>query len=229
MDKIKTWLKENRSFEEGIELFRKHSRNKHIEGYLTRKRDRAQLRYELEKIALGGCSPVAASPLSVPALPEKPQERLKGAYAGGIRVDDMPQSVKTIYLEVCELYKKMRAWHEKMKLAASDSARAALRRELVEMEARRVACWGIIDRWHNDGILPDEESAAASSPTTDPKALVSARAAITRNLGLLVKATDPEGIDGLKARLDRSVDIVIASGGGFGKNAEILKRYGLLL
>ena len=227
MDKIKAWLEGNGPFEKGMELFGKYNRNKHIERYLIRKQDRAKLRYELEKIVRGGRYVTAVSRPAESAIPEKPNENLKVLRPGQIRVDDMPPSVKTIYLEVCDIYKRMRSLHEKMKLVPTDNERAAVRLKLVEMEQKRCAAWEIIDRWATDGILPQTQTNPGPVPT-DPKAVISARASITRNLGLLAKATDPVRIEELKERLRRPVEIILASGGGFDKNAAKLEAYGLL-
>lgn len=229
---IKEWLENRGSFDDGYRLFLRHNRNRNVARYLERKRDMAKLRYELGKIAARGeCK------LSSAALPDsktfiddgnagKPHERLKVIRDGSVRYDDLPATLQAVYQKICEAHRRMQSLHERMKVAATDADRAAVRAELLQNNEVRSAGWAAIDRWAADGTLP--EPAAPESPRVDAKAVVAARASITRNLALLRKTHDPAREKELVERLREPVEIVRAAGGEFAKNAEELARYGLI-
>ena len=226
---IKEWLTTGGSFDEGLALFQRSSRNRHILRYLTRKRDMDKLRYELEKIRkIRGDGRVPAfRPVAVPEPAEKfpdPDDRLPEKKTLDYRT--LPDEIKPAYRKTVEIYRAMRSLHEKMKLVKSGSERKYIRERLLALDLERAAMWKIIDRWRQDGILP--EPAPDESLPTDPKSVAAARVSITRNLALLKKTTEQKRIDALVERLRRPVAIVKASGGTFTDKAEILSKYGLL-
>ena len=138
----------------------------------------------------------------------------------------LPDAIKPAYRKTVEIYRAMRSLHEKMKLVKSDSQREQVRDRLLTLDKERAAMWEIIDRWRQDGVLPNppEDELLPS----DPKSVAAARVSITRNLALLEKTTEQKRIDALVERLRRPVAIVKASGGTFTDKAGILSKYGLI-
>lgn len=226
---IEEWLTRGGSFDEGLALFQRSNRNRHILRYLIRKRDMDKLRYELEKIRkirgdgrapasrpVAAAEPTAERPDPDDGLPEKKT----------LDYRTLPDAIKPAYRKTVEIYRAMRSLHEKMKLVKSDSEREQVRDRLLTLDKERAAMWEIIDRWRQDGVLPNpsEDELLPS----DPKSVAAARVSITRNLALLEKTTEQKRIDALVERLRRPVAIVKASGGTFTDKAGILSKYGLI-
>lgn len=239
MDEIKQWLEGPCDYEAGVALFCKHGRNRNLKQYLKRKNDPLKLRYELSKLAGLAVSslqqeiPVVRTMTNKAPDALKPEERLKILRDGGINFRQLPESLQQVYLESCEAFRLMRQLHEKMKLADTDDARAAIRAQLVEQTERNRTCWAVLDRWAADGTLPEPpkqkaKSGADNTTTGDAKALNAARVGITRYLNLLDKTTDERKRENYLAKLRESVAVVTTAGCDFGKNAPRLKALGLI-
>ena len=234
MEEIRRWLSGDSSFDEGLALFVKYSRNRHIARYLMRKRDGGKLRYELEKICrnrAGSASGPSVSAVPVPAAEDErdpaPNERLRIAVKDRLQYEDLPEEIRQEYVQACRSHRATVSLHAKMKLVETDEQRRAVRDELIEQDRLRAACWDRIERWAAGELL--SEAAAESPVEVTPKALNAARAALTRNLKLLKETDDPKRQAEIVERLRPRVATVLAAGGTFGENAELLEKYGLLL
>lgn len=230
MKEIKRWLTEGSSFDDGLSLFVRYSRNRHIVRYLTRKRDNAKLRYELEKIYRTRVGSVETA--SVPVRMEEktvnpaPNERLRIIVKGRIQYDDLPEAVRQEYLRACRAHRATVSLHAKMKLVETDEQRQTVRDELIEQDRLRAACWDRIERWAAGGPLPAAESAPPVEVT--PKSLNAARAALSRNLKLLRETDDPRRQAEIVERLRPRVATILAAGGTFEENTGLLEKYRLL-
>lgn len=235
---IKEWLESEGSYEEGLALFIAHSRRRALINYLSRKRDPLKLRYELEKMSrYAGARPAGSTTITIPPLPQKPHERLKVLRDGTVRVNDLPVILQGVYNEICGHYARMRHLHEKMKLVGSDAQRAAVRRELLDEDAKHRAAWAILDRWAADGTLPEaateteshkEEPGTAPDDPPDAKAVNAARVGIGRDLMAIEKNPDEQKRAKLVARLQDHVNTIRAAGCNFGKSAAKLAELGLI-
>lgn len=146
------------SFEEGLALFCRYSRNESLMSWISRKRDMAKLLYELGKLAK--IAPVQNSLASVhlakygkiaPAV--KPVQQnvtdvvFKTVDERKTRRADLPEDLQKVYDTIAEDYKLRRALHEKMKMAASDEDRASFRERIIETNDRIEAGWKQIDEY----------------------------------------------------------------------------------
>lgn len=230
MKEIKRWLTEDSSFDEGLALFVRYSRNRHIARYLARKRDGTKLRYELEKIYRTRAGSVATVPAPVRtdemAVEPAPNERLRIIVKGRIQYDDLPEAVRQEYLRACRAHRATVSLHAKMKLVETNEQRRAIRDELLAQERLRAACWERIELWSAGGPLPSAEPAPPVEVT--PKSLNAARAALSRNLKLLRETNDPRRQAEIVERLRPRVATILAAGGTFEENTELLEKYGLL-
>lgn len=230
MEEIKRWLTEGSSFDDGLSLFVRYSRNRHIVRYLKRKRDNAKLRYELEKIYRNRVGSVESAPVPVrtdeKAVEPAPNERLRIIVKGRIQYDDLPAAVRQEYLRACRAHRATVSLHAKMKLVETDKQRRAVRNELLAQDRQRTACWERIERWAAGGPLPVAEPDPPVEVT--PKSLNAARAALSRNLKLLRETDDPRRQAEIVERLRPRVATILAAGGTFEENTELLEKYGLL-
>lgn len=166
MNEIQEYLKGgSRDFDRGYSLLCKYCRQPSLLSWVGRKHDMQMLLYNLEK--LQGAKPrpeylVKAEHARFyrPAAPDAPPAPAR-AKAGGeapaqhpvkvfdparVSRDDLPEDLRTLYDLNGDDYKVLRSVHEKMKLAATDEERAALRAEMVATERRIRERWQTIDR-----------------------------------------------------------------------------------
>lgn len=213
---IQEWFNKNGSFDDGLEIYARMSRNQGIVRYLTRKRDMGKLRYELGKLRS----------VTLPSHKTAPVEVSQSAHVQvfpqKLEYDNLPAVLQPVYKGVVEGYRRMRAVYEKMKLVKKKSDRKACRTELIALDRKRRCGWEVIDRWRGEGVLPD--------PTLpiDSRSVNAARVSITRNLPKLEAAADPRRVEELVERLRRPVAIVLAAGGTFSDKADTLRKFGLI-
>lgn len=226
MNEIKEWLTQSGSFETGLDLLRKHTHNRFMLQSIQRRHDTLKLRYELEKIEGIGSPAVHKEKPAARGMLEA-NVRTEIVREGSIRVEDLPQPLQAVYGQVCEQYRRMRSLHEKLKLVATDSDRATVRKELITLDRQRREGWAVIDRWRADGTLPVMEPAAEVESIPDYKAVQAARLAVSRLLKQL------EDCDAVKAeqcrdKITKAVGTITAAGGKFNKLAEPLRRHGFI-
>lgn len=226
MNEIREWLTQSGSFESGLDLLRKHTHNRFMLQSIHRRHDTQKLRYELEKIVgIGSPAVQKQKPTTMGTI--EANVRTEIVREGSIRLDELPQPLQAVYGQVCEQYRRMRSLHEKLKLVATDSERATVRKELVALDGQRREGWAVIDRWRMDGTLPVVEPAAGVESIPDYKAVQAARLAVSRLLKQL------EGCDAVKAeqyreKITKAVGTIMAAGGKFNKLAEPLRRQGFI-
>ena len=114
-----------------------------------------------------------------------------------VKLEDLPEDLQKVYLEILENYKEQRITHEKMKLANSDTGRAEFRANLLELGSKIKAGWAILDgRSQNN---PKKISSHASQ-------INSARAFITK--ALKKESLTKQQREGIKTRLE----LILSSG-----------------
>jgi hypothetical protein len=170
MQEIKDWLQsENKDFNAGLLLFQKYSRNRAILLYLARKKDIEKLEYELMKLAqfddlkpIEHQSPVSSNFIKKPAVLTEADEVHKLMQSRSVKREDLPEELQVIYDGIADAYKLQRVYHEKMKLATTDEARAELRDKVVECDNIIGFGWDQIDESINlpDGKTPENPDVA---------------------------------------------------------------------
>lgn len=204
---IKKYLKSaDPSFEEGLALFCRYSRNETLMSWISRKRDVEKLRYELEKLsrmnpALNTMESVMKAKYCHPGLdagPEKEPETdivFKTVDERKTRRADLPEELQTVYDTIAEDYKLRRALHEKMKMASTDEDRASFRERIIEANDRIEAGWKEIDEY----LLTVEKNKAASDFKES-----TARSYISK--ALKKKQLSPANINTIRARYQALLD-----------------------
>lgn len=202
-EEISLYLAGPRDFDEGLRLLEKYTNNRAVYAWVQRKRHQEKLIYELTKLSrLAHLKPSrqfrahvsAASPRkTAPATddddtPAKPRRQFKR--------DELPEDMLPVFDSIADAYKQQRVFHEKMKLAATDADRSALRAELVKLDNLIATGWDKID------------SAMAASGDGSPDAVSlqkinNARSAISK----MIKSYNP----GKKAKLLSHLQILIDS------------------
>lgn len=194
------------SFEEGLALFCRYSRNETLMSWISRKRDVEKLRYELEKLsrmnpALNTMESVMKAKYCHPGLdvgPEKEPETdivFKTVDERKTRRADLPEELQTVYDTIAEDYKLRRALHEKMKMASTDEDRASFRERIIEANDRIEAGWKEIDEY----LLTVEKNKAASDFKES-----TARSYISK--ALKKKQLSPANINTIRARYQALLD-----------------------
>jgi hypothetical protein len=168
-NEIINWLESERDYATGRALFEKYSRKKPLKNLFRRKYKPDVLLYNLQKLvktspASRVISPsVKNAPLDVKPLPGG----RKTIVTDKVNYEDLPEHLQKVYDQNKELYKHMRAYHEKMKQATTDEDRAKYRKILAEYDDEISGNWKQIDSW--DGRMQDIEATG-----TDPEKEVAA-------------------------------------------------------
>lgn len=206
MEDIKKWLQSNTSdYNAGVLLFAKHSRNKSLLHYFTRKGEVAmhKLCYELEKIAVVGNRTHAAFSVKLPTanrrqpatpsncqLPAIPAERKLPA---NINPADLPEHLRILYDKNVEDYKLLRGAHAAMAVAKTKNERKKLRKEIAKLDDAIEKHWALIDEW----VATGRTGAPVCAPPTTangqpltPQEVNAYRTYISRGLAEPGKLTD---------------------------------------
>jgi len=163
MDEIKKWLEEGASdFNQGFALFQRFSRNQSMIAYIARKQHLEMLKYEMEK--LSSKSELKENPHSLPKVsslynssaPENPKTVIVDERH--INREDLSPELQQVYDLNVEDYKSLRIYHEKMKLANSDSGRVEFREKIMKLNEKIKKRWAIID----SGKIPGKEDLGES-------------------------------------------------------------------
>ena len=168
---IKAWLEsEEKDFDAGYELFVRFSHNRALALQIARKRLLSKLIYELQKIALretikeSPVMPIRAivragnrnrEHVDVENQIESTGKKLV-VIDDRINYEDLPEEMKALYDQNREVYKEMRALHEKMKLLKKDEERAKVVADLISKDDLVTANWEKLDAW----ATADEEERA---------------------------------------------------------------------
>lgn len=222
-DEIQAWLQsDNKDFDIGYELFVRFGHNRALALFLARKRKLSKLEYELQKIM------DRLVVKEAPGMPLKPvkqivkvaeakakgtrdadvklaeQGKLVVVHENRINYDELPEELKKLYDENLERYKKMRALHEKMKLATTDQERAEHRSALVYLDDKLAETWAILDNWAAGNGTEQAESQAKDAAEV-AKEINAARSYLSRNVKGAEKLTGEKRekmLDNLRQRLD---------------------------
>ena len=222
---------ENRDYTTGYNLFCKYSKQFSVQNHLARKEDRSRLFYKLEQL-LEQNDIKESKTFAIPIIQKaqnktevvEAEVRLGAASKGKINPDNLPAELKPLYDQVSEAYKKQRSFHEKMKIAKSDKARAGFRKEIVKLDNIIRSGWQILDDYALTGELPKAEEKSEISA----KDVTAARTFLSRGLKTLETiAVDkkPDLVEKLKLRYD----ILVAAKSEFEPNTiEILTKHGII-
>jgi hypothetical protein len=220
MDEIKTWLKSNTpDFNAGVLLFAKHSRNKSLLHYFTRKGDvtMLKLRYELGKLANGAPAGqkilpqqrVTKANAGQPAEQKVIAERTTIDPEGKINPDDLPEHLRTLYYKNVADYKLLRGAHAAMAVAKTKNERKKFRKEITHLDDAIAKHWTLIDEWLATGKLP-EEPGKQPAGTLTPQEVNTFRTYISRGLA------EPGSITaGKRATIQERVTALLAGGQKF--------------
>lgn len=176
---IVEYLKSSRpDFDAGFVLFCKYSRNQIAMNWISRRRDKEKLLYELGKLAetttavmnpafaqnvakyAAAAPPVPEAPRAPePAAAEKPAAKtvFRTFDERRTRRSDLPPEYQALFDENAEDHKLKRGLHEKMKMARTDDDRASFRARILETDAR------IRDRWAKIDEYQEQAARAAAS------------------------------------------------------------------
>lgn len=165
---IINWLEGDRDYDEGRALFAKYSKKKPLINLFNRKYKPDVLLYNMQKIYGKLKNPVVIHKIQESKTVMVPGAK-KTIVTDRVNYDDLPEHLQKLYDQNKELYKHMRAYHEKMKQAATDEERAKLRKMVVEYDDVIAANWKEIDSWDGVDIVDiqddtenkDKEKAAA--------------------------------------------------------------------
>ena len=154
---IKQWLAGDQSFQSGLALYMKHSRNKQVLKTIIRRKSLERLVWELQSLAGIPAinktkakidKPVKQS-VALPSQetqPNQPKEKQRIVIDDGrIKYEDLPPEGKSYYDEIRTTYKEIRAIHEKMKQSTEDKERAHYRAQLIKRDDKVRESWKKLD------------------------------------------------------------------------------------
>lgn len=154
---IKQWLAGDQSFDSGLALYAKHSRNKQMLKTIMRRKSIDKLVWELQTLAgIPAISKTKAKvykatkqPVVLPSQtnePIQPKEKQRIIIDDGrIKYEDLPPEGKSYYDEIRTTYKEIRAIHEKMKQSTEDKERAHYRTQLIKRDDKVRENWKKLD------------------------------------------------------------------------------------
>lgn len=161
MSEIKNWLsEENPDFDQGFNLLKLYSRNQSLISYIGRKRHGEMLKYELKKLASTNAilkpNPHANPKLNNSEAPVK--QKVVVVDDRKVNREDLPEEMQKVYDLIVDDYKEIRALHEKMKMANSDTGRAEFREKIIKINQKIKKRWEIIDT----GKFPEDTKGTAN-------------------------------------------------------------------
>ena len=227
MEKIISWLNSDKNYYHGLALLQEYSKNRWLLQNLTRKPHPAKLEYELKRLLPKG---LKVAPKVVESIIEQIPDILTIPTQGRTRIirsgrtvqmEDLPERLQKLYLQNVELYKKMRALHERAKLIREDSLRAPVTQLLVEYDDQVHANWAAIDSW--DG-QPDVPGGAI-----DHRRINANRKFITDNRIKLDQMPAGKEHDELKLKMQQRIDELLGAGEQFSKIKSDLIKQGFRL
>jgi hypothetical protein len=213
---VKKWLESKTpDYNTGVLLFSKHSKNRSLLHYFTRKGNVAmdKLRYELGKIA-GSSVQLAARSRQLSAAPT---QQLNNSTiqqpATAVRtlptatVADLPEHLRTLYNKNVEDYKILRGAHAAMAVAKTRAERKKFRKQIAKLDDAIAAHWKIIDDWVASGA---DVQAKNLSPLLSPQDINAYRTYISRGIAEPDKITEEK-----RATMQERITALLASGQKF--------------
>lgn len=166
---IKEYLCNPEDYDQGLELLKKHSKNRVLLNNLTRKENRDKLLYELGKYtnkpkAVASESKYAQLRVSREKNPAPTNQQ---TISGKVRIirkrppimyEELPERLQKLWDVNRDLYKETRSLHEKLKLMEKASAtdRQPLTKKITANDEQIKLNWAIIDDY-KPGEEPEEE------------------------------------------------------------------------
>jgi len=176
-NEIINWIESERDYAAGRALFEKYSRKKPLINLFRRKYKPDVLLYNLQKLSKQPTKAVKS--VTVETRGTVVKDGKKTIVTDKVKYEDLPEHLQKVYDQNKELYKHMRAYHEKMKQAKTDEERAKLRKMVAEYDDVIAANWKQIDSW--DGR--DQEM--DMTDTDRPKEIAAARKFLSVNIKYL--------------------------------------------
>lgn len=223
MEEIRQWINSSGAYNDGLELFRKHCRNRILLNNLSRREDMAKLQYELRRLCRGAKPLCAASEHTHKMVaPKYGQPQVSRA--------ELPEALQQVYDRATRSHKVIRVLHEKMKQATSDVEGASLYKRLATCISDNSAQWAILDKYLEDKIIPDIKPIAdpMASDGTNYKDVNNARLRLTRNVKKLDSESDEAKREALIADIKRDADFMISAGATFTKLKPYLEKLNIL-
>lgn len=232
---IREWFASGKDFNEGYLLFVRFSHNRALAMQLARKGTALQskLEYELQKIVertliierpvmpIGVIKKAVAPVIEMKVVIATEAEKIEatvlkhGKYLvmhdEKVDYESLTDEQKALYDTNRDMYKEMRSYHEKMKLATTDEDRKAMRDKVVELDGLIRENWKQFDA----SFLPAVASTGSASDEekeTDPvKAVTNARSYLSKNLPKLETLTGKK-LDELKAKVAERYQVLVDAG-----------------
>lgn len=230
---ISNWFASGKDFDEGYVLFVRLSHNRALAIQLARKRTESKLEYELQKILERTLIierpvfPIGMIKKTIAPVIEKKaaiatetgkidatvleQVKMQVKRDDSINYDALNEEQKALYDANRDMYKDMRSYHEKMKLASTDEDRKAKREKVVELDSAIRENWKQFDAsFLPAGKKPEGEE--TESKEIDPvKAVTNARSYLSKNLPKLETLTGKK-LDDLKAKVAERYQVLVMAG-----------------
>lgn len=232
---IRDWFASGKDFDEGFVLFVRFSHNRALAMQLSRKRIQSKLEYELQKIVertliierpvmpIGVIKKAIAPVIEMKAAIEteiskgekiiEKQGKVFIWHDDKVDYESLSDEQKALYDANRDMYKEMRSWHEKMKLATTDEDRKTAREKVVELNDIIRENWKQFDAsFLPEGEKTEGDDAGAKEP--DPvKEIGNARSYISKTLKAISEGKIPEKkLDGVKKKALERYQTIITAG-----------------
>jgi hypothetical protein len=234
----------------------KVNRNRILHESIIRRNNTAKLKYELQKIYDFRMNEAAVEEtkelekqaetiltVTFPKIETKEKEETKGKRPDH---DQLPDEIKSLYLENQNNYPRMRKLHEQLKLMSETKAcdRYPFLKELKELDEQVRTNWDKYDAFvivpDNSGNDDDNENTKGGAPTgsentpvitVDGKKISAARKYLSDNKSKLAELQEQEDKSkylALLPKMQERLELLIAAGAGISPEyLEELKRLGL--
>lgn len=178
-NEITTWLNGPRDYATGRAIFEKYSRKTPLINLFRRKYKPEVLLYNLQKLSGTKIKPERTNEIQLVQEKTTSVENRKTIVTDRINYEDLPADLQKVYDQNKELYKNFRAYHEKMKLSATNEERAKLRKTIAEYDDKIAGNWKKIDSWDQS-----EEKITTEAGNTE-KMIAAARKWLSINIRYL--------------------------------------------
>lgn len=216
-NEIKVYLQnENKSFDDGLKLFSKYSRNVCLQRWLFRKGESkmSKLIYELEK--LSGYENLKVNKAVHAEMPKNVKNSVsdkvltdnKETQFRSVKFEDLPEELKPVYNNIRVAYKFRRSYHEKLKLSIGDVEKAKkLAKNITTCDDVIKKGWKVIDNFKPGDTLDTNDSPKSDA---DHQTIQNNRIYVSRFLSDLEKGKiKPEKLDDRKSKVQERVDWLV--------------------
>lgn len=157
-NEITTWLNGPRDYATGRAIFEKYSRKTPLINLFRRKYKPEVLLYNLQKLSGTKVKPEITTEHQPVQEKISSGDSRKTIVTDRINYEDLPADLQKVYNQNKELYKNFRAYHEKMKLAATNEERAKLRKIIADYDDTVAENWKKIDNWDQSEVTTTPET-----------------------------------------------------------------------